>query len=170
VLSPRKIVMLVLLTLVQIAHADAVNDQTDAIRQIATRWQQAWNDHDMTALSALVAEDVDFVTVAGTRLRGRESFHEHHAARHLMQFKDSIWSTNEVDVRSLGPDILVAHVNWTMRGDRDADGTPREPRSGIFTWILTKEQHTWRIKVAHNTNVRAAATTQAPDKSPELSR
>ena len=169
-LSLRKIVMLVLLTLAQIARADVVNDQTDAIRQIADRWQQTWNDNDMTALSALVAEDIDFVTVTGTRLRGRESFREHHAARHVMQFKDSIWSTNEVDVRSLSPDILVAHVIWTMRDDRDPDGTPREPRSGIFTWILTKEQHTWRIKVAHNTNLRAAATTQAPNKSLERNR
>jgi hypothetical protein len=35
----------------------------DEIRKIQTRWDDAWNRHDIKALGALVAEDVRFVNV-----------------------------------------------------------------------------------------------------------
>jgi len=37
----------------------------DTIREIQTRWDDAWNRHDVKALAALVADDVRFVNVAG---------------------------------------------------------------------------------------------------------
>jgi uncharacterized protein (TIGR02246 family) len=37
-------------------------------------WARAWNAHDMQAAAALVHDDVDFVTVAGLWLRGRDEF------------------------------------------------------------------------------------------------
>lgn len=43
----------------------------DEIRKIQARWDDAWNRHDVKALSGLVAEDVRFVNVAGNVLNGR---------------------------------------------------------------------------------------------------
>src|SRR6186713_767117 len=48
-------------------HASQEADE-QAIREIQGRWDDAWNRHDVKALSALVAEDVRFVNVAGAVL------------------------------------------------------------------------------------------------------
>jgi len=128
---------------------------TEAVKQIESRWQEAWNSHDMKALASLVAEDVDFITVAGTWLKGRKAFEEHHAARHAVQFKESVWETTDVRVKFLKSDIALVHVSWGLKGDKDPDGTPRQPRRGIFTQVVTKEGGRWLIKASQNTNIGA---------------
>ncbi|MFN2456547.1 MAG: SgcJ/EcaC family oxidoreductase, partial [Pyrinomonadaceae bacterium] len=114
-------------------------------------------NNDVKALAALMAEDGDFITVGGRRLKGRKAFYEHHAAIHVMQFKDSIWETRDVEVKFLKPDVAVVHVSWSMKGDKDPDGTPRQPRTGIFTRVMTKEGGTWLIKASQNTNYTVAS-------------
>lgn len=138
--------------------ARAQDDAKDmsAIKLVESRWQRAWNNHDMKSLASLVAEDVDFVTVAGTWLKGRRAFEEHHAARHAMQFKGSVWETTDVRVQFLKPDVALVHVSWGISGDKDPDGTPRRPRRGIFTRVVIKEGGEWLIKASHNTNIGGA--------------
>ena len=40
-----------------------------------------------------------------------------------------------------------------MSGEADPDGTPRQPREGIFTWVVRKMDGQWLIDAAHNTNI-----------------
>jgi uncharacterized protein (TIGR02246 family) len=146
---------LILLTPLWPATAQDSARDIDAIKQIESHWQEAWNTHDMKALASLVAENVDFITVAGTWLKGRKAFEEHHAARHAMQFKESVWETTDVQVKLLKPDLALVHVSWGIKGDKDPDGTPRQPRRGIFTRVVTKEGGKWLIKASQNTNISA---------------
>jgi len=44
------------------------------------------------------------------------------------------------------------HVSWGLKGDKDPDGSPRQPREGIFTWVAVKERGNWLIRAAQNTN------------------
>jgi uncharacterized protein (TIGR02246 family) len=71
-----------------------------------------------------------------------------------MQFKESVWGTTDVQVRFLKPDVAIVHVNWGIRGDKDPDGTPRQPRRGIFTRIVMKRDGRWLIRASQNTNIR----------------
>jgi uncharacterized protein (TIGR02246 family) len=132
----------------------------EAIRQVENRWQSAWNTHDMKSLASLVAENVDFVTVTGTWLKGREAFEEHHTARHAMQFKQSVWGTTDVQVQFLKPDVALVHVSWGMSGDKEPDGTPRQPRHGIFTQVLIYDRGKWLIRASQNTNISVAPVPQ----------
>jgi uncharacterized protein (TIGR02246 family) len=124
-----------------------------AIRDLGRGFEAAWNAHDMDALALLVTEKVDFVHVRGGYLGGREIVRTYHAARHATQFRNSTHSTNGMSIRPLTPDICVVHVNWSNSGDTDPDGTPRQPREGIFTWVVRREGGRWLIDVAHNTNI-----------------
>jgi uncharacterized protein (TIGR02246 family) len=127
----------------------------EAIKSIALKWQDSWNRHDMKALTALVAEDVDFITVAGNWRKNRREFEEHHAnKRHEMQYKESVWTTKNMDVKFIRPDVAVAHVEWGIKGDRDPDGTLRQPRQGISTWVVEKRKGKWLIIATQNTNLR----------------
>jgi uncharacterized protein (TIGR02246 family) len=99
-----------------VSHANASQQaDEDEIRRIQARWDDAWNRHDIKALSALVAEDVRFVNVAGNVLNGREEFEKLQTRTHATQFKDSVRTVSGTEIKFLTPDIAVAHIKWGMR-------------------------------------------------------
>lgn len=129
-------------------------DDATAVRGLEKAWCEAWNDHDVRALADLLLPDADFVTVSGKWLHGKKEFFEHTKRLHDTQFKDSVHSVSRTEVRFLGSGLAVAHVRWGLKGDTDPDGTPREPRTGIFTQVLRKKAGRWLILASQNTNDR----------------
>jgi uncharacterized protein (TIGR02246 family) len=143
-----------LLSLIASAWSVALARPSDEaqIRTIATSWESAWNAHDMKALFALVTPDADFVNVGAKHWKGREQIQAEHTLR-LSQFQESTWTTKNVTIQFLKPDIALVHVGWGIVGDKDPNGNAREPREGLFTWIVTKHDGRWQIRAAQNTNV-----------------
>jgi uncharacterized protein (TIGR02246 family) len=126
-----------------------------AIQDVEARWQNAWNRHDISALADLFTEDADFITVIGKWCKGKKEFYDYHVRLHQVMFKDSIWKTTDTQVRFLNPEVAIVHVNWTITGDRNADGTPRpNSRDGIFTQVMVKQGGQWRITASQNTNIQ----------------
>jgi uncharacterized protein (TIGR02246 family) len=125
----------------------------DAASAIATEWKAAWNAHDMARMAALLTEDVDFVNVRGSHWKGRLEVERVHAAMHTTQFHESAWDNHELQTQLLKPDLGLAHLRWSIRGDFDPEGTARTPRSGRFSWLLLLERDRWRIRAAQNTNI-----------------
>ena len=111
----------------------------------------------MKLLASLVTDDADFVNVGARHWKGRQQIEAEHAAR-LGQFSESVWSTKAIAVQFLKPDVALVHVDWGLKGDRDADGTPRPPRGGVFTWVVVKQGSGWLIRAAQNTNLGPNAT------------
>jgi uncharacterized protein (TIGR02246 family) len=118
-------------------------------------WARAWNAHDMRAAAALVDPDVDFVTVGGRWLRGRDEFLRHHEAIHQRHLQETTWTTVGSSLRPLHATLVLVHHEWTITGEQDSTGTRRPPRSGIFTWVVTRTGTGWLIAAAHNTNLRS---------------
>ena len=125
-----------------------------ALTSICEAWADAWNQHDVDALARLVCPDVEFVNVAGVWLRGIDEFKQHHDEIHRFQMKESSWTNIGHQFRQLSDDLFLVHLQWTVAGDRDPDGTSRRPRLGIFTWLIVARASDWRIAAAHNTNLR----------------
>jgi uncharacterized protein (TIGR02246 family) len=119
-------------------------------------WEEAWNTHNVEALAVLVAPDVEFVNVAGRWLRGRKEFFAWHRMIHEAHLRASRWTTTQSHARALRPDLILVHLEWTISGERSTDGTPRRPRSGIFSWIVSHEAGRSLIAAAHNTNLADA--------------
>lgn len=117
-------------------------------------WQHAWNHHDMDEIAMSVAPDVDFVTVTGLWLRSRAEFLEQHRGLHRTQMRDSRWTTLASTARLAREGLAVQHVEWCIEGDRNLDETPRSPRRGIFTWVVSLQAPP-SILAAHNTNLAA---------------
>jgi uncharacterized protein (TIGR02246 family) len=137
---------------------------TPAIGRLVEAWTAAWNAHDMHAASTLLQDDADFVTVAGRWLKGRDEFLRHHLEIHRTQMRDTTWTTLAYDARGLHHDVTLAHLEWTISGERDPEGTRRPPRSGIFTWVVVCPDGTPRIAAAHNTNLRADTSHRLADR------
>jgi uncharacterized protein (TIGR02246 family) len=134
------------------ALAQATEDERQ-IREVTAKWQEAWNQHDMTAGAQLFTEEADFVNVNGSLWKGRGAIERSHAELHAKIFKNSTFKTLKIDIRFLTQDVARAHVNWEIKGDTNLDGTARMPRQGIFTQILVKKDGEWLISAWHNTNI-----------------
>jgi uncharacterized protein (TIGR02246 family) len=136
-------------------HSPAPSIADPDLHGLVKAWADAWNEHDMEAAARLVTPDVEFVTVAGLWLRGRGEFLAHHKRIHTMQMAESRWTTLATATKAIQPSLMLMHVEWLITGDREADGTPRLPRQGLFTWLAQTERREWTIAVAHNTNLRS---------------
>lgn len=116
----------------------------------------------MDALAEVVAPDVDFVTVGGRWLKGRESFRKHHTELHAKGHTEAVVETRATHVQRLSPDVVLLHVEHAIRGDRNPDGTARAPsRDTIMTWVLMQSGGQWRIRASHNVVI---TIPQAPAK------
>jgi uncharacterized protein (TIGR02246 family) len=125
--------------------------QAPACQDPSLAWQGAWNRHDADALAAIVTPDVEFVTVAGLWLRGRQEFLAHHRIMHATQMRESLWTNIGATRRMLAGGLALQHLEWRIEGDFNPDGSPRTPRHGIFTWVLQSGPPPL-ILAGHNTN------------------
>lgn len=124
-----------------------------ANRALAQAFEAAWNKHEMQPMDKFVTDDVDWINVNGGHGKGRDQVVGGHVRVHATpKFKNSVFTVQNVNVALVKHDVAVVHVTWTMRGDLDLDGTPRQPRDGIFTWVTITDGGTWKIRASHNTN------------------
>jgi uncharacterized protein (TIGR02246 family) len=128
-------------------------DETE-IRKVELELQEAWNRHDMKAWANLFTEDADFVNVAGWWWKGRAEIEKKHTDLHAFLFRDSELTIYEVDTRFLTPEIAISHATWSLVGQKNPDGTSGQPRKGIFTHVLQKQNGKWLITAAQNTDSR----------------
>lgn len=134
-----------------------------SVRNVVAGFATAWNNHDMDAFGKLFAPDADFVNVGGSMMKGRQDIQTHHAwshgtvpestfpnanPAHYGIFKHSTMKFNQVDVRSLRTDVVVAHVSWELFGD---SRIPR--RHGVLLFVLTRKDGEWLIAAAQNTEI-----------------
>jgi uncharacterized protein (TIGR02246 family) len=131
-----------------------------AIRDVVRRWGDAWNRHDMAAMAMLLTADADFVNVAARHWKGRNEIEREHAQRHQAHFKESVWATQDVAVQFLAMDLALVHVKWRIANERNSDGTPRQPRDGVFSWLMARDHGVWQIRAAHNTNAIVSPARQ----------
>jgi uncharacterized protein (TIGR02246 family) len=126
-----------------------------ALNDVAGKWQQYWNSHDMVSFETLFAPDVDFVTKSGTWFKGKEATINHHRKNHTTIFKTSVWTTDSVIIKYVKPDLAIIHIGWGLSGDTHHDGTRSDPRHGISTWVLIKQNSKWLLLAVHNVNIDA---------------
>ena len=114
--------LLFLLASTSTALAQSKADE-DAVRKLPQDFCDAWAKHDGHALAKIMADDVDFVTVATTYLHGRADFEKFHVRLLSGRFKDSTVTRIETTSRFLRPDMAVVHWSWKVEGDKNPDGT-----------------------------------------------
>ena len=128
---------------------------TKAINDVAAKWQMYWNDHNMVSFATLFADNVDFVTKSGTWLRGKTATMSHHKNNHETIFKNSKWEIDSVIIKYVKADLAIVHIGWGISGDIHHNGTPSDPRHGISTWVLMKQNNKWLLLAVQNANIEA---------------
>jgi uncharacterized protein (TIGR02246 family) len=135
----------------------------DAVRKLPQDFCDAWAKHDGHALAKIMAEDVDFVTVATVYLHTRADFEKFHVRLLSGRFKDSTLTRIETTSRFLRPDMAVVHWSWKIEGDKNFDGTGRPPRYGMMTLVAEKQNGNWLVVVGQNTNAMLGTPPELQD-------
>jgi len=147
--------MLWVLALV-IFQAGFLNGQTkpdeEAVRNLPQAFCMAFSKHDGHELAKIIAEDIDFVTVADVYLHGRADFEKFHVRILSGRFKEAKIKPIEITARFLRPDLAVVHWSWRAEGDKNFYGAPRDPRFGMMTMVAEKKRGEWLVVVAQNGN------------------
>ncbi len=144
--------------------ASLSHDET-TIRDLETGLCEAWNRHDAETYASFFVEDGDCVNVVGWWWKGRPLIESKVADSHVLIFRESNITNNEIHLRFLTPEIAVVHIRWSMVGNRNPDGSPGLPRKGIQTHVLQKKAGKWRI-VAFN-NIDSMPEVPFPTRPPK---
>jgi ketosteroid isomerase-like protein len=164
--EPFKFLATLGLTTFLAASALAAPDDEKDVRNVVAAFAAAWNRHYMDAFGRLFAPDADFVNVAAAWWKGRQEIQAHHAYSHgtipadspgfsdgdrlhYGIFRTSTLRFTQVEVRFLTKDVALAHARSELLGDAR---TPN-PRRTLLTFVLTRNDATWLIAAAQNTEI-----------------
>jgi uncharacterized protein (TIGR02246 family) len=134
-----------------------------AIRDIESRWEKAWNDNDVSAMTRDFASDVDAINLAGEWFKGRAPFAQSLSELHSDKAKGSVWQTEQTSVKFLTPEIAVVHVLINSHGEHNPDGSLRPARRAILTRVEVKRGGQWLIVASQATNIVPRASARVLD-------
>ncbi|HKV05129.1 MAG TPA: SgcJ/EcaC family oxidoreductase [Candidatus Acidoferrales bacterium] len=153
--------LLVLPSMTQ-AQSGSASDQK-AIREVESRWEKAWNEGDVAAMTRDFATDADAVNLAGEWFKGRAPFAQSIEELHADKAKGSVWQTEQTSVKFLTPEIAIVHVLTNSHGEHNPDGSLRPPRRAILTRVEVKRDGKWLIVASQATSIVPRASAALTD-------
>ena len=113
------------------------------VREVATRFVEAWNAHDAAAFGALTATDADWVTASGIRLLGRDKIQAYLADEHATWAKRTTMKALNIHVRSLSAKTAIVLFEWEIATPGEAGSAPSVARgNNLFVAI---DDNGWTI-------------------------
>jgi uncharacterized protein (TIGR02246 family) len=121
--------------------------ESEAIRQIEVRFNEAWNRHDPDGMIESLTDDGQFVTVNGVWIKTRAEFLS------LMQRLHGA----DGPFRMLAADVAMVHSRFRVSGDVEEDGTV-VVREGVGIRVVRKLNGAWRTVAVQNTDIKNRRT------------
>lgn len=130
-------------------------EDREAATAVVKGLEEAFNAHDAAALSACFAAEASWTNAAGMRLDGRGAIAEFGGRAFQGPLRDAYARYEVVKLLAIAPGVVGVNVRQipTDRAGRAVDG----PR-GAATYVIAREQGSWRIVVGQNN-----AVTTLPD-------
>lgn len=122
------------------AAGSAADEQ--AVRDIATKYADAYSKHDTAALGAITADDYEEVDAMGTHTQGRAAA-EANAAKDFASMPAGMsmpMTATTVYVRWIDATHAVAGGTWQMTGTM-----PGMPTRGAWMGVAVKKDSTWKM-------------------------
>ena len=130
--------------------------------EITTRFQEAWNTHDMEAFGRLFHSDATFVNRFGTYWRGVDKIVAGHANIHTSIYRDS---TLTIDVPDVDPISDNAVIPCISPGRASAPGAAHPAGSHqvdtLILAVVTRRDGEWRIQALENVTLTNPMTGAA---------
>lgn len=139
-----------------VVNAQEAASAEDVFNELAAKWTEVWNKGDMESLSALYAEDADFVNMDGSAYKGREAIAKVFSES---AFKGAQVSIERMHIRQIKPNIMVGDSKWAFTGVPEIEGQ-KPPTEGTSTVVVVNRDGNWVI-VSHRSRIPAPAPTTA---------
>lgn len=133
-------------------HSSGSAGDREQITAILSRWEDAWNTHDMAAFASLFHEDGVWVLWTGEVWTGRRVIEEGHAAVHETIFRDSVQREHLEELTFVGPDAAVVRFCSVLTG---SEQSPHEPIRSRKFLVVTRRQGQWKTTWGQNTRLRS---------------
>lgn len=128
-------------------QGDTLKDK-EAIKQLVTNYENAWNKHDSKGLADNYDTNATWVNWFGAYYSGKKDIQDHYEAVHTTYFKASQYYTRSIeDILFIKPDVAISHVRTGLTGDARYPGQTFEFRRTI---VLTKHDGIWLILAGQN--------------------
>jgi uncharacterized protein (TIGR02246 family) len=121
-----------------------------AIHNILAQYEACWNRSDSRAISALFAEDANFIHIYGGQLDGRSDIEASHRIIFDTIYKNSRAALTVRRIRFLRPDIAVAFTGGRVAFQENGEAREIDSRP---TMIVAKEDGAWQVVAFQNTRV-----------------
>ena len=99
--------------------------------EITTRFQEAWNTHDMEAFGRLFHPNATFVNRFGTYWRGVDKIVAGHASIHTSIYRDSTLAIDVPDVDPISDNAAILHFCTRRSNSRPRSGGIMRLRGGV---------------------------------------
>ena len=116
---------------------------------IAARFADAWNRHDMAAFAALFHPDASFVNRFGTYWRGVGQIVAGHAPIHETIYSDSTLTNAVADVDAISADAAILHI-WSRLDAGAAHPAGPHRVDTMILAVVTRREGEWRIQALEN--------------------
>jgi uncharacterized protein (TIGR02246 family) len=117
--------------------------------QVLSRFQAAWNGHDMTAFGSLFHEDATFVNRFGHFVRGIDEIIAMHRPIHESIYRDSTLENELIASDFVADGVSITHF-WSRL--TVGAGHPAGPHAvdTLIMAVVTRRSDEWRIKALEN--------------------
>ncbi|MGO4408811.1 MULTISPECIES: SgcJ/EcaC family oxidoreductase [unclassified Brevundimonas] len=134
--------------------------QSTGPADITTRFQQAWNAHDMEAFGRLFHPDATFVNRFGTYWRGADQIVAGHVGIHTSIYRDSTLAIDAPDVDPISEDAVILHF-WTRLSAGAAHPAGPHQVDTLILAVATRREGEWRLQAAQNVTLTHPMTGAA---------
>jgi uncharacterized protein (TIGR02246 family) len=120
-------------------------NQSSRPAEITTRFQEAWNTHDMEAFGRLFHPDATFVNRFGTYWRGVDQIVAGHVGIHASIYRDSTLAIDAPDVDPISDDATILHF-WTRLSAGPSHPAGAHQIDTLILAVMTRRDGEWRIR------------------------
>jgi len=133
-----------------------------AVRMLVSEFASTWNRHDMRAMHALDADDVEWINVTGNYWRGKAAVYKGHDTIHRTIFSKTSMSVVDIAIRPIAPGVAlaVATMKFGPVISPKGEAAPDLKTRGTFTAV--DRDGVWRIAHFQNTTVDPDAEKNDP--------
>jgi uncharacterized protein (TIGR02246 family) len=116
---------------------------------ITTRFQRAWNTHDMDAFGQLFHPDATFVNRFATYWRGVDQIVAGHAGIHASIYRDSTLAIDVPDIDPISDNAVILHF-WSRLSAGAAHPAGPHRIDTLIMAVATRRGDEWRIQALEN--------------------
>ena len=114
----------------------------------------AWNAHDADAFEKLFSAQADWVTAAGSRVKGHAAIRDYLSREHQTWARTTTMRASNVVVRLLAPDVAVILFEWEIARAQNSAGKVAAPSRGNNIFVATRQDDQWIVVAGQVASLR----------------